>query len=54
MTDDFRIDVPFGKRPPRLKDLVNNDLYVQIRKNHADGKFLSKCASCDMPKQKDL
>jgi MoaA/NifB/PqqE/SkfB family radical SAM enzyme len=37
-----------------LKELVNNDLYVQIRKNHANGKFLSKCASCDMPKQKDL
>lgn len=24
MTDDFRIDVPFEKRPPRLKDLINN------------------------------
>lgn len=37
-----------------LKDLVNNDLYVEIRKNHIEGKFLAKCASCDMPKQKDL
>lgn len=24
MTEDFRIDVPFEKRPPRLKDLINN------------------------------
>ncbi len=24
MEDNFRIDVPFEKRPPRLKDLVNN------------------------------
>ena len=37
-----------------LKDLVNSPLYVEIRKNHSEGKFLSKCASCDMPKQKDL
>lgn len=37
-----------------LKDLINNEQYVQIRKNHAQGKFLAKCASCDMPKQKDL
>ena len=37
-----------------LKDLINNEQYVEIRKNHAEGKFLAKCASCDMPKQKDL
>ena len=24
MNDDFRIDVPFETRPPRLKDLINN------------------------------
>jgi phage regulator Rha-like protein len=24
MTDNFRIDVPFETKPPRLKDLVNN------------------------------
>lgn len=37
-----------------LKELVNSETYVQIRKNHLEGKFLAKCASCDMPKQKDL
>ena len=24
MTDNFRIELPFDKKPPRLKDLVNN------------------------------
>jgi phage regulator Rha-like protein len=24
MSDDFRIDVPFEKRPPRLKDIINS------------------------------
>jgi len=37
-----------------LKEVINNETYVEIRKNHAEGKFLAKCASCDMPKQKDL
>jgi hypothetical protein len=37
-----------------LKELVNSEIYVNIRKNHAEGKFLAKCATCDMPKQKDL
>ena len=37
-----------------LKELINSNLYVEIRKKHAKGKFLAKCASCDMPKQKDL
>lgn len=30
MTDDFRIDVPFEKRPPRLKDLVNNHIMGDV------------------------
>jgi MoaA/NifB/PqqE/SkfB family radical SAM enzyme len=37
-----------------LKELINSEVYVNIRKNHAEGKFLAKCATCDMPKQKDL
>lgn len=30
MSDDFRIDVPFEKRPPRLKDLVNNHVMGDV------------------------
>lgn len=30
MTDDFRIDVPFETKPPRLKDLVNNHVMGDV------------------------
>ena len=30
MTDDFRINVPFEERPPRLKDLVNNHVMGDV------------------------
>jgi phage regulator Rha-like protein len=30
MTDDFRIDIPFDKRPPRLKDLINNHVMGDV------------------------
>jgi phage regulator Rha-like protein len=30
MSGDFRIDEPFGKRPPRLKDLVNNHVMGDV------------------------
>lgn len=30
MSDDFRIDVPFEKKPPRLKDLVNNHVMGDV------------------------
>lgn len=30
MTDDFRIDVPFETRPPRLKDLINNHVMGDV------------------------
>lgn len=30
MTDDFKIDVPFETRPPRLKDLVNNHVMGDV------------------------
>jgi len=36
-----------------LKDIVNSDLYINIRKNHTEGKFLDKCAKCDFPAQKE-
>jgi hypothetical protein len=36
-----------------LLDVINSQQYVEIRKNHMAGKFLEKCASCDMPANKD-
>ena len=30
MKDDFRIDVPFETKPPRLKDLVNNHVMGDV------------------------
>jgi phage regulator Rha-like protein len=30
MTDDFRIDVPFATKPPRLKDLVNKHIMGDV------------------------
>jgi hypothetical protein len=39
--------------PIPLAEIINGPRYREIRKNHLNGKFLAKCASCDMPKQKD-
>jgi sulfatase maturation enzyme AslB (radical SAM superfamily) len=36
-----------------LLEVINSELYIEIRRNHLEGKFLSKCASCDMPLNKD-
>ena len=30
MTDDFKIDVPFETKPPRLKDLINNHVMGDV------------------------
>ena len=30
MTDDFRIDVPFETKPPRLKDLINKHVMGDV------------------------
>ncbi len=30
MTDDFKIDIPFETKPPRLKDLVNNHVMGDV------------------------
>lgn len=30
MTDDFRIDIPFDTKPPRLKDLVNTHVMGDV------------------------
>ena len=37
-----------------LISIINGQKYKQIRTGHSKGSFLSKCASCDMPRQKDL
>lgn len=39
--------------PIPLIEIINGPRYKEIRRNHLNGKFLAKCASCDMPKQKD-
>lgn len=36
-----------------LLDVINSRQYIEIRRNHMAGKFLEKCASCDMPANKD-
>ena len=36
-----------------LSSIINSDVYVEIRNNHLKGKFLEKCKSCDMPRNKD-
>ena len=36
-----------------LQEIVNSDQYRTIRKNHANGKFLTKCSTCDFPSKKD-
>lgn len=30
MSSNFRVDVPFEKRPPRLKDLVNSHVMKDV------------------------
>jgi MoaA/NifB/PqqE/SkfB family radical SAM enzyme len=36
-----------------LSQVINSALYTEIRRNHLAGRFLEKCASCDMPANKD-
>ena len=51
---DYEGDIELGDlNTTDLKDIINNEAYQLIRKNHIEGKFLSKCASCDMVKIKD-
>lgn len=52
---DYEGDYVLGDtKTQTIKEIINSDLYKEIRSNHLNGKFLSKCASCDMPKQKDV
>jgi hypothetical protein len=41
------------ENPIPLAEIINGPRYKEIRQNHLNGRFLAKCASCDMPKQKD-
>ena len=50
---DYKLGYLGDNSDSTLKDIVNSDLYIMIRKNHLNGKFLEKCASCDMPASKD-
>lgn len=36
-----------------LKEIINSDIYKEIRQAHINGFFIEKCASCDMPIVKD-
>lgn len=52
---DYEGEIDLGNvNQESLKDIINNEKYQEIRRNHINGKFLSKCASCDMPEVKDL
>jgi len=52
---DYEGDYVLGDtKTQSISEIINSDLYREIRSNHLNGKFLSKCASCDMPKQKDV
>jgi radical SAM protein with 4Fe4S-binding SPASM domain len=52
---DYEGEIELGNlNDQSLKDVLNSELYRTIRKNHIEGKFLEKCASCDMPMVKDL
>jgi len=37
-----------------LEEIINNEKYRLIRKNHSSGSFLEKCSQCDMAEVKDL
>ena len=51
---DYEGDIEFGDlKNSSLKDIVNNQNYQFVRKQHINGKFLSKCKKCDMVKIKD-
>ncbi len=51
---DYEGKVTLGNmQDSSLVDVLNSSLYIEIRKNHIEGKFLEICASCDMPTVKD-
>jgi radical SAM protein with 4Fe4S-binding SPASM domain len=52
---DYEGEVQIGDlNKTSLKEVINNDFYRQIRKNHINGLFLEKCSKCDMAEVKDL
>ena len=52
---DYEGDIELGNvKEQKLVDIINGDKYQEIRKNHIEGIFLDKCASCDMTEVKDL
>jgi|TARA_R100000455_G_scaffold30201_1_gene21030 radical SAM protein with 4Fe4S-binding SPASM domain len=52
---DYEGEVQMGDlNTDTLENILNNELYKEVRRNHINGKFLEKCASCNMTEVKDL
>jgi radical SAM protein with 4Fe4S-binding SPASM domain len=52
---DYEGEIKLGNlKKNNLKDIINNQMYQEIRLNHAQGSFLEKCSKCDMTEVKDL
>jgi organic radical activating enzyme len=50
---DYKLGYLGAESKETLSSVINSDVYVEIRNNHLKGKFLEKCKSCDMPRNKD-
>lgn len=50
---DYKLGLLGGDSKETLSSIINSSTYIEIRKNHLQGKFLEKCAGCDMPRSKD-
>jgi sulfatase maturation enzyme AslB (radical SAM superfamily) len=50
---DYNLGFLGDESTETLLSVINSEKYVEIRRNHLAGKFLEKCASCDMPASKD-
>lgn len=52
---DYEGEVQIGDLTShKLSEIINNETYKLIRKNHLNGLFLKKCASCNMVEVKDM
>jgi len=52
---DYEGEISLGDlKKEKIVDIINNQKYQEIRKNHINGVFLDKCASCDMAEVKDM
>jgi len=52
---DYEGDIEMGDvNRQSLKEIINGELYQEVRKNHINGLFLDKCSKCNMAEVKDL